>query len=392
MKIAINHTRFASAGGVERYIYNLMKRLLAEGHEIHYYCYKWEPYSHPSLFFHRVPYIKGIRFLKILSFAFFSHLLLRRRSFDLILGFGKTYYQDIYRDGAGCLQDYQKYSLAVIKNPLRRWLRKISPYQQAIQLLETLRFKQGNFKKIIANSEFVKAQILHRHQVRPEQVEVVFSGADCERFTPANLRTQRDEVRKKFGIAPEAFVILFVGNDFRRKGLDTIFKAIPHLRKFCPRLKVLVVGEDRHENEFFTMAEALGVSREIVFAGHQPDIPQFYAAGDIFVLPSRFDPFSNAVLEAMAAGLPVIVSVTNGAREVTEGAGLVVRDTDSETELADKVKTLLDGNLRMQLGINARKKAEALNWDVHMKKIVQIYKEVAEQKDDTFLRSHLLLI
>jgi UDP-glucose:(heptosyl)LPS alpha-1,3-glucosyltransferase len=380
MKIAINHTRFAATGGVERYIYNLMTRLLSDGNEIHYYCYKWEPYSHPCLFFHRVPYIKGIRSLKILSFAFFSHLLLRRRSFDLILGFGKTYYQDIYRDGAGCLQDYQKYSLAVIQNSLRRWLRKISLYQQSIKFIETLRFRQGNFKRIIPISEFVKAQILHRHRVRPDQVEVVYSGADCERFTPANQRKHREEVRKQFGIAREAFVILFVGNDFRRKGLDTIFKAIPHLRKFCPRLKVLVVGTDRHEEEFFGLAETLGVGEEVVFAGHQPDVPRFYAAGDIFVLPSRFDPFCNAVLEAMAAGLPVIVSTTTGACEVTEGAGLVVHDTDSETELAEKVKPLLDEKLRMQMGINARKKAEALNWDEHMKRMVQIYKEVAEQK------------
>jgi UDP-glucose:(heptosyl)LPS alpha-1,3-glucosyltransferase len=380
MKIAINHTRFASTGGVERYLYNLVNHLLDAGHEIHYYCYKWEPFSHPRMFFHRVPYIKGIRFLKILSFAFFSKLMLQKEKFDLILGFGKTYYQDIYRDGTGCLKDYQKYSLPAIKNPVRRFFRKISPYQQVIQAIETRRYKPGNFTKIIANSQFVKNQILHRHNLHPNQVEVVYSGSDCKHFTPDNRTKYRREVRKWFEIDQDDFLILFVGNDFMRKGLDTILKAIPDLLKVCPHLKALIVGKDRHEKKFKKLALSLGIENEVIFAGHHPDTSCFYAAADIFALPSRFDPFPNAVLEAMASGLPVIVTEMSGAYEVVDGSGLVLKNPESETELVSKIMILLDERLRTKMGINARKKAESLSWDIHMERMLRIYKEVYEKK------------
>ena len=380
MKIAINHTRFASTGGVERYLYNLVNHLLAAGHEIHYYCYKWEPFSHPRLFFHRVPYIKGIRFLKILSFAFFSKIMLQKENFDLILGFGKTYYQDIYRDGTGCLKEYQKYSLPVIKNPIRRFFRKISLYQQVIQAIETRRYKPGNFKKIIANSQFVKNQILNRYNLSPEQVEVVYSGSDCKRFTPDNRVKHRGKIREQFGINCDDFLILFVGNDFMRKGLDILLKAVFHLLKVCPHLKALIVGKDRHEKKFKNLALSLGIENKTIFAGHYSDTPSLYAAADIFVLPSRFDPFPNVVLEAMASGLPVIVTEMSGAFEIVDGCGLVVKNPESETELASKLEALMDGKLRFKMGINARKKAEFLSWDIHMERMLSIYKEVYEKK------------
>lgn len=380
MKIAINHTRFASTGGVERYLFNLVKRLLSAGHEIHYYCYKWEPFHHPNLFFHRVPYIKGIRFLRIFSFAFFSKLMLQGKNYDLILGFGKTYYQDIYRDGYGCLKDYQKYSLGIIKNPLRRFLRKISLYQQTIQAIENIRYKPGNFKKIIATSEWIKRQILNYHAVRPDQIEVVYSGADIETFHPRNKAKYREKIRNQFGIGENELVLLFVGNDFKRKALDTILKAIPLLRNFASPLRVLIVGTDRHEKDFFILAKNLGVTKETIFVGHQADIAPFYAASDIFVLPSRFDPFPNAVLEAMATGLPVIVSSTNGTKEIVGGGGLIVNNPDSETELAEKIKILFDREKREEMGINARKKAETMNWEVHMENIFRIYREIYTRK------------
>ena len=104
--IAITHTRFAYTGGVEKYIYSLVERLLDAGHEVRYYASRWEPYEHPRLRFCRVPLVRYPPSLRVLSFNHFARRLVRRQPCDLIHGFTKTDCQDIYTDGSGTLDEY----------------------------------------------------------------------------------------------------------------------------------------------------------------------------------------------------------------------------------------------------------------------------------------------
>jgi len=165
-----------------------------------------------------------------------------------------------------------------------------------------------------------------------------------------------------------------------RKALDTVLKAMPPLLRDYPFLKLLVVGKDRHEERFKDLASSLKITKEAVFAGHPPDTARFYGAADIFILPSRFDPFPNAVLEAMASGLPVIVSRMSGACELVRGCGFIVQDPNSEAEVRNKIVALLDEEIRGEMGRVARMKAEDLDWDRHLEKILRLCDEVYEEK------------
>ncbi len=142
--------------------------------------------------------------------------------------------------------------------------------------------------------------------------------------------------------------MLFVGSGYERKGLPTLLRALANMRRGDARL--WVVGRDGQETLMRKLAQTLGVDRRVMFLGAQPDVRPFYGAADLFVLPTRYDPFPNAALEAMACGLPLVTSGNCGAAElVTAANGAVVAADDmaalaaSLDELCGRARGMRDG-------------------------------------------------
>lgn len=377
MRVAITHTRFQEVGGVERYIYNLCQRLVAAGHEIHYFCHFWKE-EPDGITFHKIPYtFKPLRWAKVLAFDRLTRRAIDRHGpFDIVHGFTKTSRQDIYTDGSGCLQDFQAYSLG--RSAWRRRLGQITPHQRAVLAVEKARYTRGNFKRIITMSKLVKNQICRRYGLSDEEVEVVYNGIDLERFHPRNIEKYRAVVRSELGLADDMPVVLCVANDYERKGLGTLLRALGRLdRAVC-----LVIGKERphRHQQYVQLAEDLGIAARVRFLGVRPDVERYFAASDLFCLPTYFDAFGMVVLEAMASGIPSIISKSAGASEViAEGeTGSVLPDPDDDQTLAGLMRPFMDQAVAQKAGLRAREECRRFSWDSHFNRILEIYDEVCQ--------------
>jgi UDP-glucose:(heptosyl)LPS alpha-1,3-glucosyltransferase len=373
VKIAINHTRFARNGGIERYVFALAQRLLAEGHEVHVFARRWEPLEHPRLVFHRVPVLPLGEGMKALTFAYASAALIRRERFDVVHGFSKTFRQDVYTDGSGCFDDYLVYLRSA--SPWRR----ITTYRPllafAARHVERLRYRREPRPRVLAMSRRTLEQAVERHGFPRDRIEVLHGAVDDREFHPDRRRNVRPEMRRQLRTPEGAIVLLLLGNDYRRKGVSATIEA---LEKLGGSGRVLwVAGRDKRVARYEAEARARGVDAR--FLGPHPSPADCLAAADIFLFPSRYDVFGNAALEAMASGLPAIVSARAGVSEIIEDGvdGLILEDPDDPSEIARRVEALLDPGARAAMASRARAKAEQFALEPHFQRVFQVYEDIA---------------
>lgn len=380
MKIALVRQSYHKYGGAERYVSYLAEGLLKRGHEVHVFAREWDPRTPEGIIFHKVSTLKGPSFLKALSFAYNVRRLLEGERFDIVNSFDRTLYQDIYRAGDGVHEEWRKRLLEITPNPLIRLSILLNPLHLSLLFLEKRIFKENSYKKIIAISKKGKEEIIKHYGVSPEDILVIYNGVDLEEFHPQNKALFREEIRKEFDIPEEEFLVLFVGSGYKRKGLKYLIEAISLLKEEKP-LRVLVVAKGK-KRTYLKLAKRLGVKNRIIFTGERKDLRKFYAACDLFVLPTIYEPFGNVCLETLASGLPIIVSRTSGAAEIiTEGEnGLLLEDPRDSQELAEKIRLTFDNKFREKLSKNARTLAEDFTVDKNVEKTLEIYRKVAKSK------------
>ena len=200
-------------------------------------------------------------------------------------------------------------------------------------------------------SGLVVAQ-LGSHFGRYDAVSVP-NGVDIKRFEPQARLQRRSAARADFNLSPETFVLLLIGNDWRKKGLKTLIEALDKCRDL--RIQLLVVGED-DVKPFEATIQRLGIPDRVRFLSPSEDVMQFYAAADAYAGPSLEDAYGLPVIEAMASGLPVIASRNAGVSEViTDGLnGFLLRDPTNAVELAGLIRRLIDDpSFRKKLAGNA---------------------------------------
>jgi UDP-glucose:(heptosyl)LPS alpha-1,3-glucosyltransferase len=154
--------------------------------------------------------------------------------------------------------------------------------------------------------------------------------------------------------------VLFLGTGYYRKGLDRVLQAFPALLRREPRARLLVVGYDSNHASFARHAATLDIAARVCFLGGRRDAEACFAAADLYVLPTRYDPFANSTLEALAAGLPVITTAANGASEIlTAGVDGTVLAADAPPRaLADALLLWSDRDLLRRGAHAARSLAE----------------------------------
>ena len=371
MKIAILRKKYTFYGGAEGFSQSFIKQLADAGHEVHIYAIKWNgcPPS-KNIHFHKVSAITFNSTLRDVSFAVLSYRNLRHAKYDIIQSHDKTLFQDIYRAGDGCHVEWLR----------QRWKRigllgklsiVLNPYHGLILSIEKMIFKGHRFKKVIAISELVKKNIIEHYHVNERDIEVIYNGVDLERFNPKNKDLYRGEIRKQYSISDDAFVPLFVGSGFERKGVEFLLKAV----ELVPYpLTVLIVGKGSGKK-----FKHLIKRQRVVFCGPQKEIYKYYAASDIFVFPTIYEPFGNVHLEALASGLPVITTRLSGAAEIIKDGfhGFVIPSPEDYNAIADKIKFLIDNNEKREfISINARKLAEDFSFERYSERILNLYRSL----------------
>ncbi|MFA5773674.1 MAG: glycosyltransferase family 4 protein [Candidatus Paceibacterota bacterium] len=383
MKVALVIFNFSeSRGGVERYVYDLSRCLVRDNHEVHIFCHNANISGADEvakLKFHTVSVsVAGIYTpFKVLSFAANAAQMVKQERFDIIQGFGRTYYQDIYRVGGGCHWEYLKHTHPSMSNPLGRLIQRYNPRNWAIMKLENESFAPGAYKKIICISKQVKAEIQQYYNVPDKDVVIIYNGIDTNRFNPANRVTYRDTLRSRYGLSPDDVTVLYVGSGFERKGLRYAIDAISKISGNTPP-KLLVVGRGTI-GKHTRLARKLDIANRVIFAGPQSGIEQFYAAADVFLFPTLYEPFGTVCLEAMSTGLPVITSQRAGASEIMSNGidAFIVDDPTNSVAMAEKLTLLMDPVWRQNMGKAAQLTAGKYSFELNYQQVLNIYEEVS---------------
>jgi UDP-glucose:(heptosyl)LPS alpha-1,3-glucosyltransferase len=205
-----------------------------------------------------------------------------------------------------------------------------------------------------------------------ERFVAMYNGIDTSRFEPSNLQERREARRKKLGIAQDSNVLLFVGNDFRRKGLDTAIRALGEIRDAQPTL--VVVGSDEI-GPYSELAAKVGAIGRVLFVGRSDRVAEFMAASDVLVLPSRFEPFGMVVIESMLMGVPPIVSRACGASEVIrhDVDGLVVDSANDVPSWAAAIRRAIDPGVHDAMHRACLARRPEFDYERHVDEVLALY-------------------
>ena len=241
------------------------------------------------------------------------------------------------------------------------------PKRRAMWDAEAATLADPSVKTWVAISRFMREQIV-RHTGRPEaQVPVIANGAPA---TPPPAGKTRAEQRAAWGVPGDAVVFLFAGTDARRKGLDTLYAAWPTVHEAAPKAWWVALGP----KGYGSAPEARTVWLDL--AG---DMPAAFAGADTLVLPSRYDPASKVVAEALHAGVPVITTRTNGASDLLEGsaAGRILEDPDDAEALAVAMLELCEPAALAEARAATAAAAAGATMDRHVDELLRILEAAA---------------
>ncbi len=387
--------RFATAildfsvkkGGAERYLADLCTRMVREGHEVHVYAERWDE-EDPRIHFHRIRTIPFPKSLRLLSFAIEATKKIKNGNYDITLGIGNTLRADVLQPRGGVHWAWFWRSLRVYDNPILwtiKFLGRIFSLKQWVRgWIEDAPYRDHHLPSIIAISDMIKQDMIHWYKIPEDRITVDYNGVDIERFHPRN-RQYREEIRRRHGIG-DGFVILFVSNNFRMKGLGYLIKALAKIKKEGhPPFKLFVLGRDR-QSPYLRLAKKIGVSEEMVFAGSTDEPEKYYGAADLLVHPTFYDACSRTVLEAMASGLPVITTTSNGASGIlTNGEdGFVIEDPRNIETLSERIIFSLDKGKREELSFRSRRCIEPYSFDKNYKKMIEaFYLHIKRRKEES---------
>jgi glycosyltransferase involved in cell wall biosynthesis len=362
MKIAFVMDHVDRRSGTNRVVCELAPRL-ARRHEVHLIANSVAPDLPSSLRIHRVWVWPRPTFLKIPLFALMSTRAARREPFDFVIAQGANCFSANVVIAHQCIAAVLD---AVAASPARRirerLLRRAARWIHDVQVryMERIMYRDPTRRHIIAVSEGLRRDLLRYYTGGRGQIAVIQNGVDPQEFTPANRERYRDATRRQLGIGPEEAVLLFVGGDWGRKGVEFAIASLAHLRDL--RVRLVVVGNGEVET-YNALALADGTADRVVFTGHQADCRPYYAAADLFVLPTCYESFSLLIPEAAASGLPVLVTRVNGAEEFIEhGANGFFIEQDG-ADIAAKVRQILASGRLVEMSARARATAEQYTWD-----------------------------
>lgn len=308
MKIALVHMRHAHTGGTERYLNLLALELAEHGHAVSIVCRSHEELDHPNIRFVALRPLALGKSLRMWRFAKAVEKHVMTADYDLVYALGKTWTHDVIRIGGGSH---------------KRFLENMPGHQMRLRdrvslALEARAFRPGNYRLVIANSRMCAAEIAEDFNVPSDKIVMIHNSVSLQRFQQENLPSRARALRQGLGIEEDTLLYLFLGTGYERKGLDPLLQAFSRADFGGRDARLLVIGYDSRQAEFQRRARALGLGDRVVFAGGRRDAEVCYAAADVYVLPTRYDPFANTTLEALASGLPVITTRTNGGSEVVQ--------------------------------------------------------------------------
>lgn len=350
--------------GSARYAVEITKYFAEKGHEIHVFCNEHDEAPARNIFFHKIPvFSKILKNFYLQEFCFFIFATLIVNLYRILHRLDLVYSQPgrfLSPDICGVHFPTAAYSTKGIPTKILCFIEK---------------FNLREAKKIIAVSNLVKRNLMEIYKVKEEKIDVIHNGVNIIEFSSKKRKTYRNEIRRKLKINNKEILLLFVGSPFARKGLEYLIKALPLIKG---NVRVLIIGKDRIK-PYIKLAQKLNVNDKIIYIPFTKDIHKYFAASDIFVFPTLYEPFGLVILEAMSIGLPIITSCHFycGAAELIENKreGLLLENPRDPEEISRRINFLLQNKkLTKYISEKAVSKAKKYNWKCVAQKWLKAFK------------------
>ncbi len=381
MRVAIVRQRYTPYGGAERFVARALPALQAAGAEVSLLARTWEGWgegwgegrSEQRVIRIDPPYVGNL--WRDASFARAARRAWHGGRFDIVQSHERIPGCDIYRAGDGVHRRWLDIRMAAASRTERIGIR-LNPYHRYVCAAEKQMFEHPALRAVICNSRMVQEEIRTAFRVDSRKLHLIYNGIDLEKFHPDLRRALVVPARAELGLGAQDFVFLFVGSGYARKGLAAVLAALARVEN--PSVKLLVAGRDRRASEYAGLAARLGVAQRVRMLGEREDVGPLYAAANCFILPTRYDPFPNTVLEAMAMGLPAIVSRRCGAAEIIEsGENGWLCEPDTPEELAGIMLRAAETGRTDGFGVAARRTAQRFGMDDMARQLMDLYSTLA---------------
>ncbi|TBU88004.1 glycosyltransferase family 4 protein [Phytopseudomonas dryadis] len=300
MRLAFILYKYFPFGGLQRDFMRIALECQRRGHGIRVYTPIWEG---------EIP--AGFEVVVVPVKALFNHRRneklsawveadLRQRPVDRVVGFNKMPGLDVYYAADGCFEDKAQ----TLRNPLyRRWGRykHFAEYERAV-------FAPESHTEILMISEVQQPLFVKHYGTPAERFHLLPPGIAVDRRAPANAAEIRAEFRREFALADDDLLLVQIGSGFKTKGLDRSLKAVAALPAgLRRRTRLFVIGQD-DPKVFQVQSKALGIADQVTFLKGRDDIPRFLLGADLLIHPAYNENTGTVLLEALVAGLPVLVT------------------------------------------------------------------------------------
>lgn len=390
MKIAFIAPSVNRQAGPAKVTAALIERL-CEDHQISVFSHTIGGIDLSKIKYHKVPAVTHPKFLAYITFLVSSTIILailslfRKRDFDIIHGYVCAFSTDVITFHFCEREGLRLEEANIIEMPHESASQKLKAldhriYRRLAAFVEGLVFGHNSPKARIVVSQSMKREFIRYYGDAAESIIVIPNGVDQKMFNPANRLLYRDRIRQKHGISRSDLVLMFAGGDWERKGVAYIIEALSLLLRLDVKLLIVGSGDEKFYGQ---LAELKQVRERIIFVSSSTNIWEYYAASDVFVFPTRYEPFGLVIVEAMASGLPVITSRVAGAADlIIDGVnGILLREPSDVNDLTAKIELLIsNAELRKTMGKCARETAEKISWDQVAQKTLTVYNMVLSQE------------
>lgn len=378
LNIALIKRRYSLRhGGSERYCVNLARQLQSSGHKVTVIGESIDEELRDEVEFRPVEVNRLTSWTSNRSFAENGGRVAREGRFDVVYGLGRSFGLDAVR----ITERLQSHWVNVYyRNRVGRLFQKWNPRHRTLINLEQSIYSSQGCRRIVAQSRLDRHLVTAYYGIPEDKVRIVHNGVDIRTFHPG-VRGARSEVRREFQIGDDEPLLLFASMDFEGKGLRSILRAIRNSKHQDLRLLVLGEGPVR---KFTRVAGDYGIERRVHFAGRRSDIPRFYGAADLFILPTTYEPFPNVNLESMACGTPALTTTTAGGADIIEHGkhGYLVSSVHAVDEMTNCLNEhfQLSSTKRQEMSDACWSLAQGMTVETNVKKTLEVFEEVLLEK------------
>ncbi|MBL6969261.1 MAG: glycosyltransferase family 4 protein [Gammaproteobacteria bacterium] len=350
-------------GGAERYAVELTKRL-CELYEVHVFAQTIEERS-ADIIFHTIPqWLEHPRYINQLLFSWFTRKATQGK-FTVVHSHDMVTHANLYTLHVPCVKTRWTETHGWRKG--LRWLNTIlSPRKIAYLWLENRQISPRNGKQLIAVSEFLVRNIAHNYPQSTDAITIAYPG-----IHPKPVTKKNPAWRSQHNIPEDAFTLLFVANNFKRKGLPALLHALEQLNN--PQIHLIVAGNGQAEQ----LQISKSMEQNILFLGVVKEMKKLYPNIDAMVHPTLVDTYGMAVLEAMAQKIPVIVSnqhYCGFSEHLSDQEAILLKNPQNSAEIAEKIDFLFNHpEDRNRMALQGFKNSQSITWDQTLEQTLAAY-------------------